>query len=127
MQSWRKRTQLSVSIASLGAKVAHHFLLGSLANAFQPVTHWSLVSCKQQYEGKSQASCFYFSLARLAIVLKVTMASTQTETPWYAAYPVAKSNPPAVLRAELLQWFKDGKQTGKDFVLVDLRRTDFEV
>jgi hypothetical protein len=55
------------------------------------------------------------------------MTSTQTEAPWYAAYPVAKSDPPGILRAELLQWFKDGKEAGKDFALVDLRRTDYEV
>jgi arsenical-resistance protein 2 len=27
----------------------------------------------------------------------------------------------------LLQWFREGKQPGRDFVLVDVRRTDFEV
>lgn len=29
--------------------------------------------------------------------------------------------------AELLQWMKNGKQAGKDFVLVDLRRNAHEV
>ncbi|KAJ5777903.1 hypothetical protein N7520_001149 [Penicillium odoratum] len=32
----------------------------------------------------------------------------------------------SISRLELLQWFKAGKKVGKDFVLVDLRRTDFE-
>jgi len=56
------------------------------------------------------------------------MTSTQSETPWYAAYPVARNqNPHSILREELLELFKQGKETGKDFALVDLRRTDFEV
>ncbi|OQE08867.1 hypothetical protein PENVUL_c008G02155 [Penicillium vulpinum] len=31
-----------------------------------------------------------------------------------------------ISRLELLRWFQGGKKIGKDFVLVDLRRTDFE-
>ena len=30
-------------------------------------------------------------------------------------------------RETLLSWMQEGKVAGKDFVLVDLRRTDFEV
>jgi arsenical-resistance protein 2 len=56
------------------------------------------------------------------------MASSQRETPWYASYPAARcQSPRSISRAELLQLFKDGKEAGKDFALVDLRRTDFEV
>jgi arsenical-resistance protein 2 len=56
------------------------------------------------------------------------MASSQRESPWYAAYPAARNqSPPSISRTELLQLFKDGKEAGKDFALVDLRRTDFEV
>lgn len=47
--------------------------------------------------------------------------------PWHAAYPAPQSTPAALPREELLQWFREGKQAGKDFVLVDVRRTDFEV
>ncbi|OQE02136.1 hypothetical protein PENSOL_c003G10801 [Penicillium solitum] len=32
----------------------------------------------------------------------------------------------SISRLELLRWFQEGKKIGKDFVLVDLRRTDFE-
>lgn len=56
------------------------------------------------------------------------MASNQNESPWYATYPTARNqSPTSVTRRQLLQLFKDGKEPGKDFVLVDLRRTDFEV
>lgn len=50
-----------------------------------------------------------------------------SEVPWHAAYPAARSVAVSLSRQELLQWFRDGKRVGKDFVLVDLRRTDFEV
>lgn len=53
--------------------------------------------------------------------------STQEEQPWHAAYPAPRNTADSLPRHELLQWFRDGKQPGKDFVLVDLRRTDFEV
>lgn len=53
--------------------------------------------------------------------------STPKEVPWHAAYPAPKSVVAALPRHELLQWFRDGKKAGKDFVLVDVRRTDFEV
>lgn len=53
--------------------------------------------------------------------------STQEEQPWHAAYPAPRNTADTLPRHELLQWFRDGKQPGKDFVLVDLRRTDFEV
>lgn len=53
--------------------------------------------------------------------------STQEEQPWHAAYPAPRNTADTLPRYELLQWLRDGKQPGKDFVLVDLRRTDFEV
>ncbi|KAJ5135727.1 uncharacterized protein N7515_005005 [Penicillium bovifimosum] len=46
--------------------------------------------------------------------------------PWHAAFPAPKSVAPSISREELLQWIRDGKQAGKDYVLVDLRRTDYE-
>lgn len=33
----------------------------------------------------------------------------------------------SISRLELLRWYREGKRIGKDFVLIDLRRTDFEV
>lgn len=53
--------------------------------------------------------------------------STPKEVPWHAAYPTPKSAVASLPRHELLQWFRDGKEAGKDFALVDVRRTDFEV
>ncbi|OQD70023.1 hypothetical protein PENDEC_c027G03805 [Penicillium decumbens] len=47
-------------------------------------------------------------------------------TPWHAAYPAPKSEVNSLPRQELLRWLKEGKQPGKDFVLVDVRRNDFE-
>jgi arsenical-resistance protein 2 len=47
--------------------------------------------------------------------------------PWHAAYPVPRALAGSISRLELLGWFKEGKEIGKAFVLVDLRRTDFEV
>jgi arsenical-resistance protein 2 len=56
------------------------------------------------------------------------MASSQLETPWFAAYPTSRDQCPAsISRSELLKLFRDGKEAGKDFALVDLRRTDFDV
>ncbi|CAG8054951.1 unnamed protein product [Penicillium salamii] len=49
-----------------------------------------------------------------------------TEAPWHAAFPAPKSAPSSISREELLQWTQEGKQAGKDFVLVDVRRTDYE-
>jgi arsenical-resistance protein 2 len=47
--------------------------------------------------------------------------------PWHAAYPAPRNAASWVTRQTLLSWMKKGKVAGGDFVLVDLRRTDFEV
>jgi hypothetical protein len=49
------------------------------------------------------------------------------EKPWHAAYPAPKTTAAVITRETLLSWMLEGKVAGKDFVLVDLRRTDFEV
>lgn len=54
-------------------------------------------------------------------------SSQKATTPWYAAYPPPKSDPASIRRTELLQWFHEGQKPGKDFMLIDLRRTDHEV
>lgn len=47
------------------------------------------------------------------------------DSPWDPAYPVAKNqNPSTITRSEVLKMLREGKQPGKDFVLVDLRRED---
>lgn len=45
----------------------------------------------------------------------------------HVAYPTHSTIAGSISRLELLRWFQEGKRIGKDFVLVDLRRTDFEV
>jgi hypothetical protein len=47
--------------------------------------------------------------------------------PWHAAYPPPRAIAGSITRVELLRWFKEGRRVGKDFVLIDLRRTDLEV
>ncbi|PVH68964.1 hypothetical protein DL98DRAFT_440056 [Cadophora sp. DSE1049] len=48
------------------------------------------------------------------------------EKPWHAAYQAPKTTAAVITREDLLSWMSEGKVAGKDFVLVDLRRTDFE-
>ncbi len=49
-------------------------------------------------------------------------------TPWHAAYPKPKNtSPDSISRSELLERLNRGKQPGRDFLLIDLRRNDHEV
>ena len=56
-----------------------------------------------------------------------TVGEPIAEKPWHAAYPAPKTTAAVITRESLLSWMLEGKVAGKDFVLVDLRRTDFEV
>lgn len=47
--------------------------------------------------------------------------------PWHAATPAPKTVVASLPRQELLKWFRGGKQAGKGFLLVGLRRADFEI
>lgn len=48
--------------------------------------------------------------------------------PWYTAFPAPRTTSPhAVSREELLRRFKDGQKGGTDFLVVDLRRDDYQV
>jgi hypothetical protein len=49
------------------------------------------------------------------------------EAPWHAAYPTPKSEAVGISQSDLLAMLEDGKEPGKDFVLVDLRRNDHAV
>ncbi|KAK4063322.1 hypothetical protein Purlil1_14168 [Purpureocillium lilacinum] len=55
--------------------------------------------------------------------------SNKTSPPWYAAYPAPRHlQPGCVTREELLWMLKGGENVaGRDFLLVDLRRADYEV
>ncbi|KAL2820879.1 Rhodanese-like domain-containing protein [Aspergillus cavernicola] len=55
------------------------------------------------------------------------MTDPTSTPPWHASYPSPKTTNPASLpRETILHWLKQGKIPGVDFLLVDLRRTDFE-
>ncbi|KAL1625198.1 hypothetical protein SLS56_007393 [Neofusicoccum ribis] len=52
---------------------------------------------------------------------------SSAEVPWYAAYPEPRTESlRRITREELLDRMKRGEKSGKDFALVDVRRTDFE-
>ncbi len=51
-----------------------------------------------------------------------------TDTPWHAGYPKPKNQSPAtVTRQEILGMLRAAEKPQKDLVLIDLRRTDYEV
>jgi arsenical-resistance protein 2 len=56
-----------------------------------------------------------------------TADSTPAPAPWYAAYPAPKSEVVTISREEVLAMLKATPVEKRDFVLVDLRRNDFEV
>lgn len=50
------------------------------------------------------------------------------EKPWHAAFPSPTSTPARVEAEELKQWMEEKIELdGRDWVVVDVRRTDFEV
>lgn len=53
--------------------------------------------------------------------------SEAADAPWYAAYPAPKSEAATISREEVLAMLKAAPLGSRDFVLVDLRRNDFEV
>lgn len=57
------------------------------------------------------------------------MASTDALAPWHAAYPPPRNKTPAVImRQDVLEMIKNSNNiAGRNYVLVDLRRTDHEV
>jgi len=68
-----------------------------------------------------------FSLSRSSMASSVpTATKPQAEAPWHAAYPAPKTTASSLTREVLLSWMQTGKVAGKDFVLVDLRRADYE-
>lgn len=66
------------------------------------------------------------------ITQSTTIFEMASETPtkepsWHARFPSPRNqNPDSITRDELLAWFSK-QPTVKDFVLVDLRRTDYQV
>ncbi len=66
---------------------------------------------------------------RQTLIRMSTTGSTATPAPapWYAAYPAPKSEIVTIPREEVLAMLKATPVDKRDFVLVDLRRNDFEV
>ncbi|CRG84896.1 hypothetical protein PISL3812_02072 [Talaromyces islandicus] len=55
------------------------------------------------------------------------MAAPAEETPWHAAFPAPRVTAASVSRVEVIGWIEgDERVAGRDFVLVDVRRADFE-
>ena len=54
------------------------------------------------------------------------MSQVSPITPWTDAFPKPRSDPGAISDEELVELIKT-KQAGKDYIVVDVRRTDFEV
>ncbi|OMP89036.1 hypothetical protein BK809_0005757 [Diplodia seriata] len=56
-----------------------------------------------------------------------TAADSTAEAPWWAAYPEPRTTHlTRITKEELLDRMKNGERSGQKFVLVDVRRTDFE-
>lgn len=54
--------------------------------------------------------------------------SLSLDSPWDPTYPIAKNqNPSTISRSEVLILLREGKEPGKGFVLVDLRKFDHTV
>ena len=60
-------------------------------------------------------------------IMTTAAPKAEAEKPWHAAYPAPKITAGTVTREVVLSWIQEGKIPSKDFVLLDLRRTDFEV
>lgn len=58
-----------------------------------------------------------------------TKATTMANAPaWHEAYPAPRNTSPSVMeRKDLLAHLQGGKRPGVDFVVVDLRKNDYEV
>jgi hypothetical protein len=56
------------------------------------------------------------------------MATTSVVTSWHAAYPAPRISPATIRREDVLDMIKRSAETSsRDYVLIDLRRNDFEV
>jgi arsenical-resistance protein 2 len=53
-------------------------------------------------------------------------ATTTSETPWHAVFPIPQSQPASISAADVLSRLQSRDEPGKDILLIDLRRTDHE-
>lgn len=57
-----------------------------------------------------------------------TASTPSTPSPWHAAYPAPRNSPATISREDALDMIKQSAETSsRDYVLVDLRRNDYEV
>jgi hypothetical protein len=57
-----------------------------------------------------------------------TMATASVTPPWHAAYPAPRTTPATICREDVLDMIKQAAQTSsRDYILIDLRRSDLEV
>lgn len=69
-----------------------------------------------------------FTRTHLTKMSTVTATTGPTPKPWHAAYPAPRNSQPAGLgREKVLAMLKAESSSPRDFLLVDLRRTDHEV
>lgn len=58
----------------------------------------------------------------------ILIMSAPEKQPWHAAHPTPTSTAVFLPQATVLEWIESSEKiTGRDFVLVDLRRNDHEV
>jgi arsenical-resistance protein 2 len=54
--------------------------------------------------------------------------SSNPSLPWHAAYPTPRSTPASIRREELLDMMeRSAESSSRDYVLLDLRRNDYQV
>ncbi len=57
-----------------------------------------------------------------------TASITSPPSPWHAAYPAPRNTPATIRREDVLDMIKQSAETSsRDYILVDLRRNDYEV
>lgn len=91
------------------------------ANQTQEVTN--RYPSLEQVCSRLQNHTQFFHCSRL-----IMSDSIDPKAPWYAAYPLARTQTPAAIdRAQLLQLIKNSENVTKSYLLVDLRCADHEV
>ena len=72
-----------------------------------------------------------FQVARVFHKRFRTMATasvTDSPPPWHAAYPAPRNTPATIRREDVLDMIKQSAETSsRDYILIDLRRNDYEV
>ncbi|PGH14079.1 hypothetical protein AJ80_06083 [Polytolypa hystricis UAMH7299] len=62
----------------------------------------------------------------MATSAPTTAVAPGGEVPWHASFPAPKTKAAIITRSEVLPWLESGTKDTTDFVLIDLRRADYE-